>query len=123
MYCYCHPDEITDIAPNASWIIGNVKQRFYYRVNYNEENWIALQDALMNDHEVRTLAYTQRYPCIEMMFNFILFGRRHTLPMRLIMFVYVTDLFSKENIDVIVDYPRAIYDYLRAYSGKYRPGT
>ena len=44
--------EITGLNPNAKWIIGNVKERYYYRVNYNMDNWDALQSALRSDHTV-----------------------------------------------------------------------
>jgi len=43
--------EITGVTEGSDWIIGNVLESFYYRVNYNEENWVALADVLKNNHE------------------------------------------------------------------------
>ena len=41
---------------NVKWILGNIKQRYFYRVNYNAENWDALVAQLMEDPMVgRTL--------------------------------------------------------------------
>ena len=36
------------------WIIGNLKQNGYYRVNYENGNWDKLIEQLNNDHTVRT---------------------------------------------------------------------
>ena len=45
---------IPDPAANnrRNWVIGNCKQYGYYRVNYDERNWIALIEQLKEDHTV-----------------------------------------------------------------------
>ncbi|XP_053408166.1 aminopeptidase Ey-like isoform X2 [Mercenaria mercenaria] len=37
---------------NASWIIGNIQQYGFYRVNYDEHNWNALLDQLIANHTI-----------------------------------------------------------------------
>lgn len=34
------------------WIIGNVQQYGYYRVNYDKNNWLKLVQQLKTDHAV-----------------------------------------------------------------------
>ena len=43
---------ISNIEAGTQWVLGNVKQTFYYRVNYNQENWEALINVLLTDHTV-----------------------------------------------------------------------
>merc|ERR1712212_830202 len=38
-----------------SWIIGNIEQMGYYRVNYDDENWGKITAQLNKDHQVRLL--------------------------------------------------------------------
>ena len=43
-----------DIPVNSddSWVIVNVKQSGFYRVNYEEKNWLAIIKQLEKDHTV-----------------------------------------------------------------------
>jgi len=43
--------QVTGVKTDSNWIIGNVMERFYYRVNYNQENWDALVGVLDTNHE------------------------------------------------------------------------
>lgn len=36
----------------SGWIKGNVGQKGFYRVNYDDANWDALANALKTDHKV-----------------------------------------------------------------------
>ena len=38
--------------PTSSWIIGNIGQYGYYRVNYDRTNWNQLVQQLCDDHKV-----------------------------------------------------------------------
>lgn len=40
--------------PNDTWIIANVRQVGYYRVNYDSDNWELLLEQLLDNHTVRT---------------------------------------------------------------------
>jgi aminopeptidase N len=37
---------------NVDWIIGNIQQYGFYRVNYDDDNWNALLRQLRTDHTV-----------------------------------------------------------------------
>ncbi|OWF45520.1 Aminopeptidase N [Mizuhopecten yessoensis] len=39
------------ITPTDGWIIGNIQQYGYYRVHYDQANWEALIQQLIDDHE------------------------------------------------------------------------
>ncbi|XP_069131189.1 aminopeptidase N-like [Argopecten irradians] len=41
---------IDSVTPDQGWVIGNIRQYGYYRVNYDTENWQAIVRQLMNDH-------------------------------------------------------------------------
>lgn len=48
---------ITDIPMQGAfgaedWILGNVQQYGYYRVNYNRDNWLKLVKQLKTEHKV-----------------------------------------------------------------------
>ena len=43
---------LPNIPSRALWVIGNVRQEMYYRVNYDEDNWDNLILQLERDHEV-----------------------------------------------------------------------
>ena len=47
---------VSNNIPNPTnvdgWIMGNVNQEGYYRVNYDVTNWNALTKQLYNDNEV-----------------------------------------------------------------------
>ena len=45
------PGEIP-LTARGSWILGNIDERFYYRVNYDEDNWNKLFAQLKFDHKV-----------------------------------------------------------------------
>ena len=42
---------MSDVSTNA-WLLGNVNQMGYYRVNYDAENWDKLIQQLSDQHEV-----------------------------------------------------------------------
>ena len=44
-------DDHTD--DDNSWLLMNVEQRGFYRVNYDVTNWELLSQQLLNEHEVR----------------------------------------------------------------------
>lgn len=39
---------------NNNWVIGNVREAGFYRVNYDTANWDALIGQLKDNHTVRT---------------------------------------------------------------------
>ena len=44
---------ITDtmnVTTDADWIIGNIRQRSYYRVNYDNQTWNNLMEQLNTNH-------------------------------------------------------------------------
>ena len=59
--------EIADIDHGVEWILGNVKERFYYRVNYDQDNWDALANTLENEHA--TIDRQNRAQLIDDSFN------------------------------------------------------
>lgn len=58
--------EIPEIKTNADqWVLANINVVGYYRVNYDEGNWVKLLNALRNKHTVRNIAsfkYREIYP-------------------------------------------------------------
>lgn len=40
------------VIDTNDWIIGNVQQYGYYRVNYDKNNWLKLVQQLKTDHAV-----------------------------------------------------------------------
>lgn len=53
----CFPCYLTDLPRQGvmdanDWIIGNVQQYGYYRVNYDKSNWLKLVQQLKTDHAV-----------------------------------------------------------------------
>lgn len=45
----------------SGWIKGNVGQKGFYRVNYDDTNWDALANALKTDHKVGISSYIKCY--------------------------------------------------------------
>ena len=41
---------VTSLPPKDQWVIFNLQQTGYYRVNYDDHNWNLLILQLMNDH-------------------------------------------------------------------------
>ncbi|XP_074649087.1 aminopeptidase N-like [Tubulanus polymorphus] len=44
--------ENNSYPPNGKWVVANVKQIAYIRVNYDQENWKLLSAQLLSDHRV-----------------------------------------------------------------------
>jgi hypothetical protein len=42
----------SNFSPGKDWMIGNVQQFGFYRVNYENNNWLALIKQLQSDHKV-----------------------------------------------------------------------
>ena len=42
---------VNDIRSNVTWIVGNVGQYGYYRVNYDEDMWNTLTNQLNTNHK------------------------------------------------------------------------
>ena len=42
----------SNFSPGKDWMIGNVQQFGFYRVNYENDNWLALIKQLQTDHKV-----------------------------------------------------------------------
>ena len=58
---------ISGVPKDATWIVGNVRQFGYYRVNYDQQNWQALMDQLKSDHHV--ISVKNRAQIIDDSFN------------------------------------------------------
>ena len=41
---------LSGIPQNADWLVANIEQQGFFRVNYDEENWNSLIEQLKNDH-------------------------------------------------------------------------
>lgn len=41
---------VTSLPPKDQWVIFNLQQTGYYRVNYDDHNWNLLIQQLLNDH-------------------------------------------------------------------------
>lgn len=46
------------------WVLGNTNLVGYYRVNYDESNWVKLLNALGNNHVVRNIVPFKYYICV-----------------------------------------------------------
>ncbi|CAG5121269.1 unnamed protein product, partial [Candidula unifasciata] len=44
--------QLSDCGASDSWILANVHQLFYYRVNYDKGNWLALSKQLKTNHSI-----------------------------------------------------------------------
>ena len=47
---------------SSGWIKGNVGQKGFYRVNYDDANWDALANALKTDHKVGKVVKFNKVP-------------------------------------------------------------
>ena len=43
---------LKNIAQKNEWMIFNVQETGYYRVNYQDDNWRLLRNALVTNHQV-----------------------------------------------------------------------
>lgn len=43
------------LGPGSDWILANIDQQGYFRVNYDEDNWRKLISQLNTDHRVSAL--------------------------------------------------------------------
>lgn len=50
--CYLTDLPVQGLVDANDWIIGNVQQYGYYRVNYDKSNWLKLVQQLKTDHSV-----------------------------------------------------------------------
>lgn len=55
-----HPNVTTK---GDDWVLGNTKMVGYYRVNYDESNWVKLLNVLRNNHKVRNIVPFKYYIC------------------------------------------------------------
>ena len=81
---------ITDI-PETSWIFANIKHAGFYRVNYDNENWLLLIEQLNKDPKV-FIDPTSRAQLIDDSFNLA----REEIITQLIYFNIISYL-TKEN--------------------------
>ncbi len=51
--------DILSVPSGQPWILGNVQQRFYYRVNYNDRTWDGLVTQMKSNHAVRYFSSIQ----------------------------------------------------------------
>ena len=58
---------VTSLTTTCNWILGNIKHAGFYRVNYNEANWIMLIAQLQNNHSF--IESTSRAQLIDDSFN------------------------------------------------------
>jgi flagellar biosynthesis regulator FlaF len=55
------------LSIDGNWIIGNLKHSGFYRVNYDDKNWILLIDQLRQNH--KAIEKTARAQLIDDSFN------------------------------------------------------
>ena len=46
---------LSNLPSNTKWIIGNIGQNGYYRMNYDEENWQNIIQQLSFNHQVNAV--------------------------------------------------------------------
>ncbi|XP_063609324.1 aminopeptidase N-like [Penaeus indicus] len=97
---------ITSLPPNDQWVIFNLQQTGYYRVNYDDHNWNLLIQQLNDDHEVIHVA--NRAQIIDDAMNL---ARAGQLSYTVALEVYAYLKNEKENTPSVAATNN--YDYLR----------
>ncbi|XP_047471492.1 aminopeptidase N-like [Penaeus chinensis] len=97
---------IKSLPPNDQWVIFNLQQTGYYRVNYDDHNWGLLIQQLKDDHEV--IHVVNRAQIIDDAMNL---ARAGQLSYTVALEVYAYLKNEKENAPSVA--ARNNYDYLR----------
>ena len=68
----------------GSWLLGNINQTGYFRVNYDLRNWRLLIDQLIRNHEVNwidssKICFDMCTPAILILFFFFFFASKQSL--------------------------------------------
>lgn len=68
--------EITDMGANRNeWVIVNIQETGYYRVNYDEENWKMLIDYLLDPSKFKNIGALNRAQLLDDALNLARAGR------------------------------------------------
>ncbi|XP_037790240.1 aminopeptidase N-like [Penaeus monodon] len=97
---------ITSLPPKDQWVIFNLQQTGYYRVNYDDHNWNLLVQQLKDDHEV--IHVVNRAQIIDDAMNLARAGQL-SYTMALEVYAYL----KNEKEDTPYAAARNSYDYLR----------
>ena len=52
---------LSNLPSNTKWIIGNIRQYGYYRMNYDEETWQNIIQQLSSNHQVNAIVQNYNY--------------------------------------------------------------
>ncbi|XP_076226319.1 thyrotropin-releasing hormone-degrading ectoenzyme isoform X1 [Nomia melanderi] len=122
---------LNNVTSNDSWILFNINKTGYYRVNYDEKNWILLKTSLQVNHEVfppETRASliddvfslaavgTMKYETVFDFIKYMQIKERHYLPWTVLMrhafklnrLLYETSIFTNFQ-EFMVDFISPLY--------------